>query len=78
VLHGHFNYYAVPDNSAALFAFRRQVLRHWRRSLSRRSAYVTWERIDGIAARWLPPARILHPWLEARFAAITRGRSPAS
>jgi RNA-directed DNA polymerase len=80
VLQGHFNYYAVPDNSEALNTFRRQAVRHWRRSLSRRSqrAYVTWERMDRIAARWLPPARILHPWPEARFAATTRGRSPVS
>jgi hypothetical protein len=41
-------------------------------------AYVTWERMDLIAARWLPPARILHPWPETRFAATTRGRSPES
>ena len=80
VLQGHFNYYAVPDNSEALFAFRRQAVRHWRRSLWRRSqrAYVTWRRMDRIAARWLPPPRILHPWPEARFAATTRGRSPVS
>jgi RNA-directed DNA polymerase len=80
VLQGHFNYYAVPDNSGAMFAFRRQVVRHWRRSLSRRSqrAYVTWERMDRIAARWLPPPRILHPWPQARFAATTQGRSPVS
>lgn len=80
VLQGHFNYYAVPDNSEALTTFRRQAVRHWRRSLSRRSqrAYVPWKRMDRIAARWLPPARILHPWPEARFAATTRGRSPVS
>jgi RNA-directed DNA polymerase len=80
VLQGHFNYYAVPDNSEALFAFRRQAVRQWRRSVSRRSqrAYVIWERMDRIAARWLPPARILHPWPEARFDATTRGRNPVS
>jgi RNA-directed DNA polymerase len=80
VLRGHFAYYAVPDNSEALYAFRRQAAHHWRRSLSRRSqrAYVTWERIDRIAFRWLPPVRILHPWPAARFDATTRGRSPVS
>jgi hypothetical protein len=80
VLQGHFNYYAVPDNSKALFVFRRHLVRHWRRSLSRRSqrAYVTWEQMDRITARWLPPARILHPWPGARFDATTRGRSPVS
>jgi group II intron reverse transcriptase/maturase len=80
VLQGHFNYYAVPDNSQALVAFRRHVVRHWRRSLSRRSqrGYVTWARTNRISARWLPPARIMHPWPEARFAATTQGRSPVS
>jgi hypothetical protein len=33
VLQGHFNYYAVPDNSEVLFGFRRQAVRQWRRSL---------------------------------------------
>jgi hypothetical protein len=80
VLQGHFNYYAVPDNGEALYAFRRGVVRHWRRSLMRRSqlAYVTWRRMDRITARWLPLPRILHPWPGVRFAASTRGRSPVS
>ena len=80
VLQGHFNYYAVPDNSEALFAFRYQATQHWQRSLSRRSqrADVTWERMGRIADRWLPPVRILHPWPGVRFAATTRGRSPVS
>ena len=29
VLQGHFNYYAVPDNSEALSAFRYEVTRLW-------------------------------------------------
>jgi hypothetical protein len=29
---------------------------------------MTWGRIAGIANRFLPRARILHPWPEARFA----------
>lgn len=80
VLQGHFNYYAVPDNSEALNAFRRGTVRHWRRSLSRRShkAAVPWERMDRITARWLPSPRILHPWPGVRFDATTRGRSPVS
>ena len=80
VLQGHFNYYAVPDNSEALRAFRHRVIRHWRRSLSRRSqrGHVTWRQMRRIASRWLPPARILHPWPAVRFAATTQGRSPVS
>ena len=78
VLQGHYNYYAVPDNSEALRAFRRQVIRHWRATLARRSqkGRITWERIARLAALWLPQPRILHPWPNRRFDAITQGRSP--
>ena len=38
VLRGHYNYYAVPDNSEALRGFRHRVMRHWLRALRRRSA----------------------------------------
>jgi RNA-directed DNA polymerase len=37
---------------------------------------VTWQRMGRLADRWLPQPRILHPWPEQRFAAITQGRSP--
>ncbi len=78
VLQGHYNYYAVPDNIEALYAFRKGVIRHWLRSLRRRSqrSRLTWERMGRLADRWLPQPRILHPWPEQRFAAITQGRSP--
>jgi RNA-directed DNA polymerase len=78
VLHGHYRYYAVPDNSQALSAFRHQILRHWKASLARRSqkGRITWERYKRLATRWLPRPRILHPWPDARFDARTRGRSP--
>ena len=75
VLHGHYNYYAVPDNSEAMRAFRRRVIHHWRAALKRRSqkGWTTWERIDRLASRWLPQPRILHPWPDKRFDAKTRG-----
>jgi RNA-directed DNA polymerase len=78
VLRGHYNYYAVPDNGQALRAFREQAVRHWLRALRRRSqrTRLTWERMSRLAARGLPPARILHPWPDDRFAARTQGRSP--
>jgi group II intron reverse transcriptase/maturase len=78
VLQGHYNYYAVPDNSEALRGFRRGVIWHWRAALSRRSqkGRITWQRIDRLAELWLPQPRILHPWPHARFDAKTRGRSP--
>jgi RNA-directed DNA polymerase len=78
VLQGHFNYYAVPDNSEALRGFREAVIRLWRKALARRSqkGRITWERLHRLADRWLPRPRILHPWPRERFDARTRGRSP--
>jgi RNA-directed DNA polymerase len=78
VLQGHYNYYAVPDNSEALRGFREAVIRLWRKALARRSqkGRITWERTYRLAARWLPQPRILHPWPSVRFDAKTRGRSP--
>jgi group II intron reverse transcriptase/maturase len=78
VLRGHYQYYAVPDNIGALNAFRKGLIRHWLRSLRRRSqrSTMTWERMWRLADRWLPQPRILHPWPEQRFAVITQGRSP--
>ncbi len=73
VLRGHFAYYAVPGNIRAVNAFRIQVTRHWFKALRRRSQRhrLNWERMDRLATHWLPPARILHPYPEARFAART-------
>ena len=78
VLVGHYNYYAVPDNIEALSAFRYRIIRHWLKSLRRRSQKhrMAWTRMDRLADQWLPQPRILHPWPEQRFAAITLGRSP--
>jgi len=71
VVGGHMAYYAVPGNIRAVVAFRDQVTRHWRRALRRRSqkTRTNWAQMDRIATRWLPPARVMHPYPEARFAA---------
>ena len=78
VVRGHIAYYAVPGNIHAVSAFRKQVTRHWDRALRRRSQRhrVTWERMGRLEARWLPAARITHPWPNVRFDARTQGRSP--
>jgi len=70
VVTGYFAYHAVPTNARALGAFRYHVTDLWRRTLRRRSQKdgMTWERITKIAAAWLPPPRILHPWPDRRFA----------
>ena len=77
VVRGHLAYYAVPGNIDALSAFRDEVRRLWREALRRRSqrSRLTWERMSRIANRWLPPARIVHPYPSVRFAARTQGRS---
>ena len=70
-MRGHMAYYAVPGNAKAVRAFRDQVTRHWHKALRRRSqkTRVNWTRMHRIATRWLPPARVMHPFPEARFAA---------
>ena len=78
VVRGYFAYHAVPTNVNAMGEFRVQVTRHWLRALRRRSQHdgMTWERLHLLANRWLPRARVLHPWPEKRFDARTQGKSP--
>ena len=70
VLRGHYNYYGVPMNSQALGRFYVQLVWLWRQSLRRRSQrhHITWERMKRLAKRWLPPARITHPYPTLRRA----------
>lgn len=78
VVRGHLQYYAVPGNSRAISAFRRHVGRLWLHTLRRRSQRhrLRWQRMERLFARWLPPARIVHPYPETRFDVRIRGRSP--
>jgi RNA-directed DNA polymerase len=78
VIRGHMAYYAVPGNIRAVRAFRTQATRHWRAALGSRSqlGYLNWNRMNRLAARWLPPPRILHPYPDERFVVRTQGRSP--
>jgi RNA-directed DNA polymerase len=77
VVKGYFAYYAVPTNIDRLCSFRSQVIRNWRQALRRRSqrSRMSWERMGALGARWVPSARVLHPWPEVRFDARTRGKS---
>jgi len=72
VVQGHFNYYAVPGNLASQGAFRDRVLALWWRTLRRRSQQhrFSWTRSLTLAERWLPQPSTLHPFPDARFAAI--------
>ena len=78
VVRGHCAYYAVPGNRKAVAAFRTQVTRHWHAALRRRSqrSRLDWKRMNRLATRWLPPARVMHPFPDVRFGVRTRGRSP--
>jgi RNA-directed DNA polymerase len=68
VVAGHVRYYGVPMNSRAIGAFRVAVGKLWWRSLRRRSQrhHLPWRRMEGLIDRWLPPARICHPYPWAR------------
>jgi RNA-directed DNA polymerase len=73
VLLGHYRYYGVPLNGKALQRFRKEVARMWQRSLSRRSqkGYVMWSRMKRYVDKWLPVARIYHPYPDERFGVMT-------
>ena len=73
VVRGHVQYYGVPTNSRAVVTFRYQVGRLWHRALERRSqtGHVSWERMRRLIERWLPPARICHPYPLQRFRVTT-------
>ncbi len=73
VVSGHRRYYGVPTNGPALFTFCFQVGRLWYRTLRRRSqtARITWERMRRLVGRWLPPARITHPYPLRRLGVVT-------
>ncbi|MGH2375436.1 MAG: reverse transcriptase domain-containing protein [bacterium] len=73
VVGGHIRYYGVPMNSPAIGMFRFQVGRLWHRALARRShtGYGAWERMRRLVERWLPPARICHPYPLRRLGVVT-------
>ena len=62
-LQGHCGYYGITGNSRALYRFRLEVVKAWRKWLSRRSnrARITWDRFNAVLARKpLPAARVVH------------------
>ena len=73
VVAGHVRYYGVPTNRPALRAFRTQVAVLWFRTLHRRSQRqrLTWARMRRHVDRWLPPARVCHPYPLRRLGVIT-------
>jgi RNA-directed DNA polymerase len=73
VVGGHIRYYGVPMNYPALSRFRFQVGWLWHRALSRRSqnGRIRWDRMRRLIDRWLPSARICHPYPLRRLGVIT-------
>jgi RNA-directed DNA polymerase len=69
VLLGHYRYYGVPMNGAALRAFWNQVIRLWRVALRRRSqrTRITRRRMDQLVRCWLPLPHIYHPYPSQRL-----------
>jgi RNA-directed DNA polymerase len=70
VVQGFLNYHAVPTNTRAVDGFRDSVLWLWLRALKKRGDRdkTDWGRISSLANRYIPAARILHPWPNQRFA----------
>ena len=70
VVHGYYQYHAVPGNLSQLNIFRHRVRRLWRAVLVRRSqrAEMNWQRLSRLLERWIPPPRVLHPYPQVRFA----------
>lgn len=54
VLRGHFNYFGLAGNGESLSKFRYEVIRLWRRTLSRRSqvSNVTWVEMEKLIAKF--------------------------
>ena len=73
VVEGHNRYYGVPSNLPSLYSFRFHVVRHWFRTLRRRSqkTRLTWERMYRLVNRWLPLPTLHHPYPLRRLGVIT-------
>lgn len=69
VLFGYYHYFGVPLNNQDLRAMRRLVTRLWFNVLNRRSQKnsMNWEQMNRLVDKWLPPARIYHPFPTQRL-----------
>lgn len=77
VVRGHCRYYGVPMNAPALWRFRYEVIRLWKRALERRSqkGRITWERMTRLATCYLSVVRIYHPYPLQRLGDVTQDKS---
>ena len=63
MMRGHFAYYGITGNARRLNWYARQVVRAWKKWLSRRGGKGTylWSRLDeNLKQHPLPPVRIVH------------------
>ena len=67
---GHYAYYGITGNGAALTRFRDEVKWAWQYWLNRRSGQhaMPWEKFNSVVNRLyvLPPARVVHSALVAK------------
>jgi hypothetical protein len=77
VVAGHVRYFGVPNNGQSIGLFRKVAGWLWWRALKRRSQKhrLPWRRMEKYLVRWLPPARICHPWPFQRLGVVTQGKS---
>jgi RNA-directed DNA polymerase len=73
VLLGHYRYYGVPRNATSLGSFRHHLAHLWHTSLRRRSqkSRCNWDRTQPLIQRWLPVAKIMHPYPDERSSVTT-------
>ncbi len=73
VTRGYYNYHGVPGNLRALWLFRYEIGKAWKRSLERRSqtAGVLWSRMTTLINTWLPRPTTIHPYPNQRLRVTT-------
>jgi RNA-directed DNA polymerase len=60
-------------NGPSISAFRKAICWLWMKVLRRRSQKnsLTWTRMQPLIAKWIPKARVCHPYPLTRFGVIT-------
>jgi RNA-directed DNA polymerase len=78
VTSGYYQYHAVPGNLPRLHLFRWRLRWVWWRALSRRGqrSRISMDRLNRFIDRWIPVARVLHPYPMQRFDASHPRREP--
>ena len=69
VVSGYYRYHCVPGNLPMMAVFRHRVELLWRRVLRNRGdkRKPSWRKLTPLFERWLPHARVLHPYPRERF-----------